>query len=917
MQFRRLSIGLASVVSLLLGIGDALVAQKGVIAAPPAPVEQVQTDELEQTVVTMPPIEQLPQLIEDLLRQGKYNQAVEILEHLLTYCKKMENLGCQAATLNDLGKIYATKGEFSKALAYYQEALPIVQKLKSPLLSLLLQNMGLTYFKLNDYQRSLKYYRDALQNSDNILDQTFSRLGIARQYEALGNYNEASIQYQKVLEMAQESNQKILISISLANIASLYVSTRKYDQAIEVYKKSLQMMDFSDSPIGYGNILNNLGVAYSQKGDYVQALVLLQEALKISKDYEDFNNLPFRQLNIADVYVGKGDFNSAIRNLESALDLSESTEREEVSMLIYEKFGDIYRKLEKYDTSLDYFRRQLSQSSTPNNRVLALNQIAYGYELKNLPKLAISIYKQSVNILENLRENLKFLSRNEQSLYTQKIANTYRDLADLLTQQGRLAEAQQVIELLKIRELKELEVNKTKSGAAIQQLPISESEKQAIAQIVPEVAKEIIPTALPQPDRLSPTNPLNRSAQALLTAQPNAALIYQLFTQDKLWLILITPDGKLQRFASTANQAQIESITARFRQQIEQCEKLNAVCDKNDTKTLNQTSQQLYQQLFPAALQTTLKAANPQHLILALDGSLRNIPIAALHTGQQYLAEQYTLSSIIAAQLTDSQDKLPANPLQSPVLAVGTSQQATIPVPDYVDADRQDVYRGLSNVPIELNAIVSTSKSPSAFPGNQLLDEQFTLPNLRQQLPKHRLFHIGSHGIFRPNFLDYSYILMGNNQPWSIAQMDTEGNGKLFQNIHMVTLSACQSGLGGRDKTGMEIAGMSHAFLSQGAKTVTASLWQVDDASTAMLMQRFYQNLAKFPNQSKAESLHQAQLYLLQTPRQILLENLGRSVSFRPIDSPASPTKPLPSPKTADYTHPYYWASFTLIGNSR
>jgi CHAT domain-containing protein len=268
---------------------------------------------------------------------------------------------------------------------------------------------------------------------------------------------------------------------------------------------------------------------------------------------------------------------------------------------------------------------------------------------------------------------------------------------------------------------------------------------------------------------------------------------------------------------------------------------------------------------------------------------------------------------------------------------VGTSKAATVVVPDYVDADRQDQYRGLSNVPLELAAIISTGPSPGPFPGHQLLDEQFTLPNLRQQLPQHRILHIASHAIFRPNFLNYSYILMGNSQPWSIAQLDgpLEGAlgerpngpqgrargrdqpGNLFQNIHMVTLSTCQSGLGGRDKNGIEIAGISHAFLSQGAKTVTASLWQVDDSSTAMLMQHFYANLAQRPTQTKAAALHQAQLHLLRTPRSTLVAELKRSVSFRLIDAPGTASRVLPTPKTADYRHPYYWASFTLIGNSR
>jgi CHAT domain-containing protein len=807
-----------------------------------------------------------------------YNQALSLR-------RAVGDRSGEATTLNNIGLVYNGFGDKIKALEFYSQALSLRRAVGDRGgEATTLNNIGRVYDVLGEKPKALELYNQALVLYRALGDRggeagTLNNVGGV--YDALGDKLKALEFCNLSLSLYRAVVDRTGEAITLNNIGRIYSDLGDKPKALNFYYQALPLYRTVVDRKGEAGTLNNIGSVYSDLGDKLRALDFYNQVLPLYHAVGDRNGKAITLNNIGSIYLDLGDNLKALNFYN-------------LSLLLRRAVGD------------------------RNGEATTLNNIAYLFQKQQRLELAISFLKQSVNVYETLRADLHSLPRNEQARYTQVIAGTYRALVDFLVQEERLSEAQQVIELLKIRELKELKLNKGQPNPSTQELPISETEKHGIAQINSEIANEIKPSALPLANQLSPTNDLNRAAQALLTAQPNAVLIYQLFTKDKLWLILITPDGKLQRFASTANRAKIETLVTQFRTQIEQCEKLNAVCDQADTKTLNQTSQQLYQQLFPADLQTALKAANPQHLILALDGSLRNIPIGALHTGQQYLVEQYTLSNIIAAQLTDSQDKLSANPSQSPVLAVGTSNAATVTVPDYVDADRQDRYRPLPNVPLELDAVVSsTGKSPGAFPGHQLLNAQFTLANLRQQLPQHRLLHIGSHATFRPNFLDYSYILIGNSQIWTIPQMDAEANGKLFQTIHMVTLSTCQSGLGGRDKNGIEIAGISHAFLSQGAKTVTASLWQVDDSSTAMLMQHFYQNLAQSPTQSKAAALHQAQLHLLRTPRSTLVAELKRSVSFRLIDAPGTASRVLPTPKTADYRHPYYWASFTLIGNSR
>jgi len=127
----------------------------------------------------------------------------------------------------------------------------------------------------------------------------------------------------------------------------------------------------------------------------------------------------------------------------------------------------------------------------------------------------------------------------------------------------------------------------------------------------------------------------------------------------------------------------------------------------------------------------------------------------------------------------------------------------------------------------------------------------------------------------------------------------------------LVVLSGCETGLG-KLSTGDEIVGLTRAFIYAGTSSVVASLWKVDDASTASLMRGFYKNLkTKF----KAASLRQAQLDMIsgKVSAQLLAHRgvggVGKLIDAR---SSANPTSPLASVPTS---HPYFWAPFILVGD--
>jgi CHAT domain-containing protein len=97
----------------------------------------------------------------------------------------------------------------------------------------------------------------------------------------------------------------------------------------------------------------------------------------------------------------------------------------------------------------------------------------------------------------------------------------------------------------------------------------------------------------------------------------------------------------------------------------------------------------------------------------------------------------------------------------------------------------------------------------------------------------------------------------------------------------LAVLSSCESARG-RIVSGEGVQGLSSAFLSAGIPTVVATLWAVDDRSTARLMEQFYEQLAD--GKTVARALQMAQNHLRQ----------------------------------AEHTrHPYFWAGFVLVGDGQ
>jgi CHAT domain-containing protein len=351
------------------------------------------------------------------------------------------------------------------------------------------------------------------------------------------------------------------------------------------------------------------------------------------------------------------------------------------------------------------------------------------------------------------------------------------------------------------------------------------------------------------------------------------AIIYTFARPEQLDLVLVTPTGPpIYKSIRAANRETLLPTIREMRTQLTNPAKVH-------TTSYKESAQQLYQWMI-APLEADLQAQGINTLVFSMDTGLRAIPLAALHDGNQFLVEKYSLGLIPSLNLTDTRYQ---SLKDARVLAMGASE--------FTEENP------LPAVPVELSTITS-----KLWPGKSFLNEAFTLDNLKSQRASEPfgIIHLATHGEFQPGKPNNSFIQLWNTK-LRLDQLRQLG----WNNppVELLVLSACRTALGD-EQAELGFAGFA---VQAGVKSAVASLWSVSDEGTLGLMTEFYQQLRQAP--IKAEALRSAQLAMLKGEVRLQggqLRSPGQNVSLPP-QLMNQPDKTL--------HHPYYWAAFTLIGS--
>ena len=291
---------------------------------------------------------------------------------------------------------------------------------------------------------------------------------------------------------------------------------------------------------------------------------------------------------------------------------------------------------------------------------------------------------------------------------------------------------------------------------------------------------------------------------------------------------------------------------------------------KSDVIALGNATYSIYELL----LQPILNSGDQKKLIIIPDGLLNYLPFSALNTspgGIRYLAENHAIGYVNSATLLSELEE--RQPKEHTILAFAPSFDGTVSVSN---PDRGKLLP-LPNNKKEVEQILTS------FHGRAYIDGEASLRNFKSQLASFGMVHLATHAIFDDTAPEYSYLAFAQNGNEAEDLLYVADLYNLQLDADLVTLSACESGIGDL-KRGEGFLSLARGFFYSGAASIASTLWKINDASTTTLMTSFYKNLSK--GEAKDVALQNAQIEFLDNNRDNAL------------------------------SHPYYWSAFVISGNT-
>jgi len=852
--------------------------------------------------------------------KGHYRKALQHFERALEI--KIDIWGHDhlevASSYNNLGCINIYLGNYDQGLEYLKEDLAISLKQlgpNHPNIASSYHNIGIVYLYKDDYDKAIEYYKKSLNIRLRTLGDT--HYSVASSYHNIGeayyykeNYDLSIKYYHKALKIWEKTlglKHPDVLTCYL-NIGRAYLQIGNYDKALLYFHKNLNTVlnVFGSQHPDVAKSYQEIGNLFFLKRDFAKSLEYYYNALKIFHDKFGFNHLYVAECykKISEVYFEKGELDKALEYTDlgiksMVIDTIEMNTHRLPFVLNLQPLATtiqlLYHKI-KFMVLLGYSIEEILSilsladilvSRFYGELVTECSKLRWISSFHEINRLAISLLSEEGIKRDNykyMKEAFLYGERGRARLFLEQFSNSRAVLTGVLPEETFIKKEQYLAEIVRIDKMISEEVDKPKDEQNVKVFHELYEERFSYEESLSQWIRNIEETyPLYAHFRYPKPVTINEIQEVL---HENESLVAYSILNEKTIIWVIRVDTFFMMEISIP-----ESL-------------INANVDILREKLLRLSSTfkihagQFYEWLFkPIEHYLDIN----QTIYVICDGALHLLPLELLwdQGKKEYLLERYRIVYIQSGSTLTLLRKIEKKrrnckkliAFGDPVYNENELIKRPMELADINDetihfrsayAEQGLIFKRLPQASKEISTIASIFGIKTLHPPdiNVRLDaREDAVKNFN--LIDYQYIHFACHGylgeieddVIQPALV---LSLINNTQEDGFLQMSEIFNLKL--NADLVTLSACETGLGQRVK-GEGILGLTRAFMCAGATSIVVSLWKVSDRSTSLLMSYFYENLKK--NMNKAEALRQAKIKLI---------------------------------KNCGFIQPYFWAPFILVG---
>jgi CHAT domain-containing protein/tetratricopeptide (TPR) repeat protein len=873
---------------------------------------------------------------------GSQREALEHYEKALRILKVAPDGDEESRALSGLARLYVNSGETAKALSNLNRALELAKQSKhADAKPKLLSDVGVVYSKLGEPRRALDYMRQALslrEHDGNRRGQANVSSNIGQIYFDLGEFGEARNYFLHALSIYEEMGDDVeaaRMSLNLGGVYKLVGDSKGWERNL-LHAIALLKGKESENRALYSGILLQAGDMLGVVGDKDSAIKAYQGVIDMSRDIGNKTNEALALVSLADLYFYTGDSKKGAETNSQAYLAAVTSEDQDIEAWALGGLMACWRSAGNTDLAVFYGKLSLNKKQELRTHIRGLDsetQKSYvrrhgeSYAFLASALLGRGRYAEALQIIKSTQDQQSYDFSRDGAAPARPIDLTPREAAFASTL--RRVTDQVVAAARQLEEFKRpAEGQPPRDGAG--QLARLEAESKAASEEF-AAALERAAADFSKPPRegenLSRATDLSDLQSILgelsaLTGRQTVAL-YPFASPMEFRVLLVTPDSAFTAASPLPN--------VDFDQKVMQFYALLQT-PALDPRPLGK---ELYD-LVVKPLEPALRAAGAQTLLWSLGGTLRYVPMASLWDGQRYLVERFR--NVVFTRADRERMTRAVSPAWTGV-GFGTSRAHAV---DLFGNGNRVPLPALPGVSEEMPAIFRPAGRDGVVKGEVFLDGEFTrvaFLGLAKRRPA--LVHVASHFSFRPGDDRQSFLLLGDGTTLTLNEIKRQG--RLFEGVELLTLSACETAATRPDAMGREIDGFAESAQRLGAAAVIATLWTVADNSTSRLMREFYRARQGVPLLTKAEALRRAQLSLLHgmpggAPTRAVPASAPASFKVELVNAPGGgkgaaagqtgrvrgagiiyvDKSQAPAFKTdpdRPFAHPFYWSPFVLIGN--